>query len=158
MSGNCNQPYRCVKCNENHGPTVCKLKNTDTQFYNLKHLLSETKKQLQIEFQNSINSYWENKIKNVPLHESSETFPRINNIFRKKNHLTIPEIINIPKDKREILIKANLNPDNVNKDTIGNFLISDNEEKLNTLESHFSLIHLQNEQMGKDHIYVQTHK
>ena len=80
---------------------------------------------------------------------SSETFPQLNKIFRKKEISTIPEIIKIPSNKVEIIRNINLNPDNIDKDEKGNFLITDNNDKLNTMGSHFDTYTKQRYGIGK---------
>ena len=44
-----------------------------------------------------------------------------------------------------------MNQNNIDKDKSGNFLITDKDDKLNVMGSHFELIHLQNKDLGLDY-------
>ena len=134
------------------------LNRHSNEFMNLKQLLSEVKREITCEFRRSENSYWEEKIRNIPINVSSETFPQINNIFRKKEISIIPEIIKIPGTKVEVIRNIGLNPDNIDRDTTGNFLITDKDDKLNVMGSHFELIHVQNKDLGTDQFNKKVEK
>ena len=124
--------------------------NRDTEdFRQLKRLLADVKNQLKQEFKKSIDKYWKEKIKNIPLNDSLNMFPQINQIFRKKNISALPNEIKIHKDKIQIVKEAKINPQTADKDENDNFVISDNKEKLNLLGAHFASIQLQNKDMGK---------
>ena len=102
------------------------------------------------EFKKSINQHWSQKIANIPENDPSKTLPEINKIFRKKDKPSLPNTIIIPENKSIVLTHANINPLSANKDQNGNFAFTEQIEKLNILDSHFSLIHTQNEHMGKE--------
>ena len=126
------------------------LNRHSNEFINLKYLLEEIRKEVKLEFEKSINHHWSQKIANIPENDPSKTFPEINKIFRKKDKPSLPNTIIIPENKSIVLTHANINPLSANKDQNGNFAFTEQIEKLNILASHFSLIHTQNEHMGKE--------
>ena len=125
------------------------LNRNSVEFNILKNLLEGTKRELINEFKKSINQYWTQKIADIPENNPSKTFPNINQIFRKKDKLSLPDTIRIPSNRPIILTNANIDPTSANKDQAGKFVFTDKIEKLNILASHFSLIHSQNDHMGK---------
>ena len=119
------------------------------EFY--KYLLYNIKKQLKQEFSKSINKYWHNKLNSIPLNDSANMFPQVNQIFRPKNSINIP-CIKVAENKSKLSEEAGINITESNKDKDGNFIITETIEKLNVIGTHFAKIHNQNEQMGRENL------
>lgn len=105
---------------------------------NLKKELLNLKEQLKIQFASSISEYWKEKITNISKKDSVKMFPKINNIFRKKERAEISTLkidVNSP-----ILEKAGLNKNNIITDNNGFTIIDTPQDKLNVLGVHFTSI------------------
>ena len=70
-----------------------------------KSCIKKCKIEIKKEFQKSVNKYWENKIKKIPIN-SSNMFPQINSIFRPKETTALPNLT-IKMNNTSILAKAN---------------------------------------------------
>ncbi|CAK9813144.1 Nucleic-acid-binding protein from transposon X-element [Anthophora plagiata] len=115
----------------------------DTYKKALKAIRYEIKKA----FQESVSNYWKRKVSNISLHKPKELFPSVNGIFRPKNSSDI-DILKIPTTNRNLLEKANLNPQSLLIES-NKFLITDTVHKLDIIGAHFESVHTQNSHMGK---------
>ncbi|CAK9806151.1 Probable RNA-directed DNA polymerase from transposon X-element [Anthophora plagiata] len=115
----------------------------DTYKKALKAIRYEIKKA----FQESVSNYWKRKVSNISLHKPKELFPSVNSIFRPKNSSDI-DILKIPTTNRNLLEKANLNPQSLPIES-NKFLITDTAHKLDIIGAHFESVHTQNSHMGK---------
>lgn len=97
----------------------------------LKDLLKDINSRLKIKFANSVNTYWKEKIQNIPTNDSASMFPQVNQLFKKKSIAEISSL-KIPQEKKEMLEKHNITyPDNTDED--GNIIICNLEDKLNAM-------------------------
>lgn len=110
----------------------------------LKKLLSEVRSRLKIEFASSVNKYWEEKIKNIPINNSASMFPQINSIFRKKGKAEIGNL-KITRDKIHILSDYNIKIDNLITNEKDELLINNDEDKLNVIGAFLANINNGNE-------------
>jgi len=94
--------------------------------------------ELKIEFTNSINNYWKNKIENIPRNDSANMFPQLNSIFRKKRIAEV-NTLKIPANS-PILKEAEIDITQYEKDEEDNLLIKLLPDKLNVIGAHFANI------------------
>lgn len=118
--------------------------------HSYKSQLNNVKTLLKQQFKNSTEQFWRDKINGISHRKSTEMFPNINRIFRKKSKVAIPSLsISIADD---ILIGAGVDVQHVNTalnsgtNALGNaeVLVSNEVDKLNIIGLHFERIHQQN--------------
>lgn len=127
-----------------------KFKTHDTQTLNdIKTQLKRTKEILKEQYKQSISNYWTNKIKNIPSKDPLNMFPQVNQIFRAKTRLSIPNLTIDPSNVN-LLANANINKDTLQQDRAGNYIIQDNKHKLDVIGAHFANTHTQNSDMGDE--------
>lgn len=120
--------------------------NCDQQTQDWKDQLKGTRKLIKQAYSKSINSYWQNKIKNISTN-SSTMFPLVNQLFRPANKV---DIANLEIDEA-LLRQAGLNPSSYQTTQNQNkYLITNPSDKLNIMGNHFANIHLQNDNLGKE--------
>ncbi|KAL6257922.1 hypothetical protein P5V15_011521 [Pogonomyrmex californicus] len=95
-----------------------------------------------------MNEYWDSRIRNISHTKSNDMFPEINRLFRKKDEIVIPPL-KLNGNNIKILIDANVNTNDVAKDSDGNFVIYDIHQKLNVLGAYFASTNIQNSCLGK---------
>ncbi|CAK9799901.1 Probable RNA-directed DNA polymerase from transposon X-element [Anthophora quadrimaculata] len=120
----------------------------DTLIAAYKDILKTIRNELKKAFHESVNSFWKKKISGISPRNSSKFFPTINSIFRPKNSNNI-ETLKIPMTNTYLFQKTNINPNTQQTDSNNNYIITDTEQKLNILGTHFETVHVQNEHMGK---------
>lgn len=82
--------------------------------------------------------------------DSSEMFPEINRIFRRKPQVEMKNLILENNVKNSTLInQANIDPNTLEIDKNNNFIISTEEQKLSILGTHFENVNQQNKHLGK---------
>lgn len=90
-------------------------------------------------FQNSLNTYWKNRISKLSTRNPNQLFPNYRNIFQVKEHNNI-ETLKIPITDSYLIEKVNLNPSDRLADTHSLYHIS----KLNILGSRFESVLVRN--------------
>ncbi|CAK9832643.1 RNA-directed DNA polymerase from mobile element jockey [Anthophora retusa] len=134
---------------------LTKLENythaNDTLIAAYKDVLKTTRNELKKAFHESVNSFWKKKISGISPRNSSKFFPTINSIFRPSNFNNI-ETLKIPMTNIHLFQKTNVNPNTQQTDTQNNIIITDTEQKLNVLGTHFEAVHTQNQHMGKQQL------
>ncbi|CAK9816206.1 Probable RNA-directed DNA polymerase from transposon X-element [Anthophora plagiata] len=118
--------------------------------------LKATRYEIKKAFQESASNYWKRKVSNISIRKSRELFPTVNSIFRPKNSNEI-DILKIPTTNKNILKKANLNPQNLTTES-NKFLITETTHKLDVIGAHFETAHTQNTHMGKTQLSNIIHK
>ncbi|KAK2574879.1 hypothetical protein KPH14_012968, partial [Odynerus spinipes] len=109
--------------------------------------IATIKELLNLEYRNSINSYWRNKIINIPINKPRQTFPLINQIFRPKGKAKIIDIdLNADAISKHSWRSADKPQIPQGNDTAR---ITDSQTILEILGEHFASVHTQNEEMGK---------
>lgn len=119
----------------------------DAIIKNLNKALKNIRYEIKKAFQESISSYWKNRVSKISLQNHNDLFPSINRIFRTKENNDI-ETLKIPTSNTELLAKTNLNP-NQTATNNNEILIIDTQSKLDILGTHFESVHTQNTHMGK---------
>jgi len=104
----------------------------------LKDELKNIRTKLKIEFSSSINTYWKEKVENIPTNNSTNIFPQLNCIFRKKGIAEI-DTLKIPINSH-IFNSAEIDPTQLKKDNDNNVFINTPVEKLNVIGAHFASI------------------
>lgn len=127
------------------------------ELVNLKNQLKITKKFLKLEYSQSVNNYWKDKIENIPINDPKNMFPQINQIFRAKGKITIPNL-KVPETARDIIIKAKLDEKKLQKDKTGQIIVTELKDKLHVIGSHFEKIHIQNSGLGKERLNAIVNK
>lgn len=74
-------------------------------------------------------------------------FPLVNQIFRKKNLAEI-NTLKIAQTDYNFLTEANIDPNNLHKNDSGNYLITNLNDKLEIIGTHFAKINTQNKNLG----------
>lgn len=105
---------------------------------NLRSELNKIKEKLKIEFTLSINKYWKNKITNITKKDSTNMFPQINKIFRKKEMAQIDSLI--LDQNSTLLIDAGINKNELKSDEENTVTIINDIDKLNVMGAHFANI------------------
>lgn len=85
----------------------------------LKDLLKKTRQRLDEKVKNSVNSYWEGKIRGITISKPDKMFPQINRLFRAKGSSLIPTL-SIPQTKQNLLNDAGIPRDSSFKDANNN--------------------------------------
>ncbi|XP_076764851.1 uncharacterized protein LOC143431798 [Xylocopa sonorina] len=119
----------------------------DNLLTTLKTLLKEIKHEIKKAFHESVNTHWKNKITNISLKNPRNCFPTINQIFRKKESNSL-ESLKITPNNSNLISKANIDRNNLTPDSHNNLIITNHEDLLNILGTHFESIHTQNDSMG----------
>lgn len=114
----------------------------------LKKKSKEIKEQKRKEFNNSVSNYWKKRIKNICRKNAKTMYLEINKLFRKKESLKLPTL-KIKITDQNLLNKTNINASVFIIDNEGNFLISDEKQKLNLIAMHFAEINKVNTSLGK---------
>lgn len=112
------------------------------------YMLQTIKLELNDEFKKSISNYWQDKIKKISVKDNSKMFPGMNRIFRAKS--TEPtETLNVPNEKRELLIEANITLADCLLDEEGKILVNEPTDRRNLLGAHFASVNIMNAKLGK---------
>lgn len=114
----------------------------------LKELIKDISSEIKNEYSKSMNRYWENKIRNIPAHNSKALFPQVNRIFRKKNLAQI-STVKIPQNNTHLTDEAGIDPTTLPTEGPDKFIISDAKHKLETLGAYFMSINNSNKNLGR---------
>ena len=115
----------------------------------LQNKLITLKALLKQEYINSINKHWAEKVSKIPVNDSKNMFPQVNQIFRAKGKVLIPQL-KIQTQDRPFLQDANVNINSLLKDEADKFIISNEEDKLKIIGTHFQNTHTKFLHLGRE--------
>lgn len=123
----------------------------------LKNQLKTKKEFLKLEYSQSVNNYWKDKIENIPINDPKNMFPQINQIFRAKGKITIPNL-KVPQTAMDIITQAQLDQTKLQTDEEGRLIVTESKDKLHVIGSHFEKIHTQNSGLGRERLNAIVNK
>ena len=140
----CYQTPLIMKIHKQKSLLITKINNIYRQFKThnnrqlnlLKNNLLTVKALLKQEYIKSVNNYWSEKISNIPENDPKHMFPQVNQIFRSKGKISIPQL-KIQDQNMALLQEANINVDSLLRDETGKRIITNEEDKLKVIGTHF---------------------
>lgn len=131
-------------------------KNNKLQLIILNRLLRQVKEKLRMEFATSISEYWKNKIKDITHKKADKMFPALNVLFRRKEQI---EIHTLKIEENEDIIKqANIDIKDVIKDENKKYVITDTQQKLNVMGTHYESVCSQADKLGSPQLTTIVHE